>query len=286
MAFTFPVLQDKREGDVNVSLRDGMPIYQATWHYRLIAASPAMTRKEVLQFPGVPVVGDTVDDDAFGVCESVRADRSAENPIIWDITAIFTTLVMTVDVGGTQGNPSSDPTTWTPRRKTIFYQKDHWFYKDTLNKLYLNSAGQWLTGIPARKRTLVAWRFVQFEPATVTDEQIADRNEKTNASTFKGKAARTLLCCVEDSEIGNYYGRWLRLTQYLLKYDPLTWDTERYDVGTVYKSGSDWLPWLDKAGNVVEGGLDGSGGKVAIGTDPAKLTFRDYATDSFSFLRI
>lgn len=287
MITNFDRIAEKRDGGVYVSMRDGMPIYQTTYHYRFIAPDATYTRKQVLQYPGVPVVGETIDDDGLGQCESVRADRDEQNPALWDITAIFSSIVQEgANASGGAALPGSDPTTWTPRRKTIFYQKDHWFYRDKDNKLYVNSAKQWLTGVPPRKRTLVAWRFVQFEPATVTDEDIADRNEKVNSATFKGKAARTLLLCVEDSEVGNYYGRWLRFTQYLLKYDPKTWNTNRYDVGTVYISSGKYLPYLDAAGNVIEGALDGSGAKQAVGTDPAILTFKDYEESDFSFLRI
>jgi hypothetical protein len=87
-----------------------------------------------------------------------------------------------------------------------------------------------------------------------------------NSGTFKGRAAKTLLCTVVKSTIGFYYGQRLRFTQYELRYNVADWRLKRLDMS------SDGTP------------LDGAGAP-AVG-DPATLYFEQFATDSFSFLRV
>jgi hypothetical protein len=90
-----------------------------------------------------------------------------------------------------------------------------------------------------------------------------------------------------SSVIGFYYGSKRRLTRYALKYNTETWRHKRLDVGTVYLDAGAHLPYLDDAGNVMLGALDGSGGKATVGDPPAVLEFDMFAAVDFStFLRI
>jgi hypothetical protein len=66
----------------------------------------------------------------------------------------------------------------------------------------------------------------------------------------------------------------------------LNWRHKRLDVGTVFLDGGVHKPYEDDAGNVILGGLDGSGAKVAPGTEPNVLEFSMYPEVNFStFLR-
>jgi hypothetical protein len=117
-----------------------------------------------------------------------------------------------------------------------------------------------------RTRFIPIWSFFQFEAPTVTDETIIGRNEVVNSGTFKGRAAKTLLCTIVKSTIGFYYGQKLRFTQYELRYNVRTWQLKRLDMA------SDGTA------------LNGAG--AASAGAPAILTFDQFATDSFSFLRV
>tara|TARA_R110000868_G_C10791251_1_gene756319 strand:- start:774 stop:1049 length:276 start_codon:yes stop_codon:yes gene_type:complete len=89
-----------------------------------------------------------------------------------------------------------------------------------------------------------------------------------------------------SSVIGYYYGAARRLTKYALRYNSKTWLHKRLDVGTVYLSAGEHLPYLDAAGNVMLGGLDGAGAKVIAGDPPAVLEFDLYEAVAFAdFLR-
>lgn len=274
------LIGEKRQGDMTISLRDGQRVYECMYYYTIRGDAKTDSRKYIAEnTTGLPVVGLSTDDDNTGLCSSLRVDRRPDNPIIWDATARFESLIE-------QGNSlasGADPIAWIPRRKTIFFNKQEVSPTDATGAAYVNSAGDHLTGVQPRMRTLVGWRFIQFEAATVTDETIADRNETVNASTYKGRAAKTLLLTVEDSEVGTFYGLPLRLTQYLLKYDPLNWRSKYLDVGWNIKSAGVKKPYMID-GVHVEGALNGSG--AATNSSPSILSFDDYPTSTFSFLRI
>jgi hypothetical protein len=90
-----------------------------------------------------------------------------------------------------------------------------------------------------------------------------------------------------SSVIGFYYGNRRRLTRYALRYNIKTWKHKRLDVGTVYLESGKLKPYLDDDKNVILGGLDGFGAKVAAGTKPAVREFDQYDELAFAtFLRI
>lgn len=280
------VIGEKREGDVSVTSRGGgLTTIDETYHYIVQADSKTDSRSSVAACPGLPIVGSTLSAGGLAVCKSKQGTRRDDNPLLWDFTCSFSSEVEE-DSDQNQQAPGSDPNTWVPVRKTLFERIEEISFVDQSGARIANSAGQpFDTGI-VRPRYIPVWEFSQFEPATVTDETIIARNETVNSGTFKTIAAKKLLLIVVDSTLGFYYGQRRRLTTYRLKYNDRDWRQKRLDVGTVYKSGSDHLPYLDKSGNVMLGALDGSGAKQAVGTAPAVLYFDQYATSSFSFLRI
>ena len=287
---------ERREGETRVRSSDGIPVFESTYHFLVKADSLSASRLSILRDTvGLPIPGQTYLLDGFAMCRASNAVRRADQPLYWDVTCEFSTEVKETQ---SSQNPGSDPTAWIPLYITKFERITEVVTKDASGVAIANSAGQPFENGMTRTRSIVIWDLVQFEPATVTDEQIADRNETVNDDTFKGRAAHTLLLCVQSSEIGFYYGLRCRLTHYMLKYNKDNWKHKRLDVGTVYlgtvgEEEIDQLPYLD-AGDpdndippgVILGGLDGSGGKVAAGDPPAVLEFDMYTPIDFSaFLR-
>jgi hypothetical protein len=182
---------------------------------------------------------------------------------------------------------SGDPTAWIPIYETKFERLQENTTKDINGDAIANSSGQPFENGILRSRFIPIWEFFQLEAETVTDEQVIARNEIVNSAVFKGRAVKTLLCTVLSSVIGYYYGARRRLTRYSLRYNEYTWRHKRLDVGTVYLDAGVHKPYLDDEGNVMLGGLDGAGVKVAPGTAPFILEFDMYEQDDFAtFLRI
>lgn len=285
------LLGPKRTGEARLRSSDGAPVFESVYHFIVKADSKTASRASILATAGLPQLGDIDAGSSLGVCRSSVAVQREDHPLYWDVTCEFSTEVKESQ---DSQNPGSDPTTWKPVYETKFERIQEVVTEDASGVAIANSAGQPFENGMTRTRSIPVWEFFQFEPSTVTDEQVIDRNETVNNATFKGRAAHTLLLCVQSSVIGFYYGARLRFTHYALKYNKATWKHKRLDVGTVYLDTGDQVPYLDAGdpGNdippgVILGGLDGSGGKVAAGDPPAILEFDMYTPIDFSaFLRV
>jgi len=276
---------EKRVGDIRIRSKGGLPVIEETWEYLVTAASVSESnRLDVVTLDGLPVVNVSTSTSGLTICRSKSAVRRDENALMWDVTCEFSSEV---DEGSQTQDPESDPNAWVPIYETKFERLQEIVTKDVNGTPIANSAGQpFQTGLTI-SRFIPVWEFYQFEPESVTDEDVIERNETLNDATFKGRAAETLLLTVLTSVVGFYYGSRRRLTKYSLKYNDRTWTHKRLDVGTVYLDTGALKPYLDSSGNVMLGGLNGSGAKVTAGSDPSVLEFDIYPTTTFtSFLRL
>lgn len=277
------VLGERREGDIRITGTGGLPKVEETFSYQVLMDSKTATRLEAATIAGLPITNVTRSSGGYTVCKTKSARRNETNPRLWEITCTFSSEV---EEGSEEQDPETNPTEWVPvwtskRERLVENQAE-----DVNGDPIANSAGQPFAGGVAIPRTIPVWEFWQFEPATVTDIQIADRCETVNNATFKGFAAKTLLLSVNDSSVGFYYGQRLRLTQYSLKHNKKDWRFRAQDRGTAFLNGGNLEPYTDEEGNVINGPLDGAGGKQAAGTGPATLNFDIYDDIDFSgFLR-
>jgi hypothetical protein len=278
------ILGERSEARSSVRSSGGIPVLDEAYHYLVRTTNVAEDRLTVLSAPGLPQVGATVSSNGAAICRSVDAVRRPEQRTLWDVTATFSSEV---DERQTTQAVSGDPTLWVPIYETKFERFQEILTEDVDGDAIANSAGQpFETGI-LRSRFILIWEFYQFEAATITDEQVLDRNEIVNLEIFKGKAVNTLLCTVMSSVVGFYYGARRRLTRYAIRYNSKTWKHKRLDVGTAYLSDNKHKPYLDDNGNVILGGLNGAGGKVPVGDKPAILEFDQYPQVAFAdFLRV
>lgn len=280
---THVFLGEQREGRSSIRSSGGLPVLDETYYHAVRADSTTADRLAILATPGVPVPGTTVSAWGGAICKHVEATRRKDQVTYWDIVSEFSS---DVDERQSSFNPRTDPEAWVPVYETKFERLQENVTKDTSGVAVANSAGQPFENGIIRARFIPIWELFQFESASVTDEQVIARNEVVNDATFRGKAAKTLLCSVMSSVIGYYYGARRRLTRYSLRYNVQTWQHKRLDVGTVYLSAGEHEPYLDAAGNIMLGGLDGSGAKVTPGDPPFVLVFDLYESAAFdTFLR-
>jgi hypothetical protein len=282
----------QQDGDRSLS-------FSSSITFLVVTSDKSVTREEVLLLtPGLPVVG--VSYGAIqAICKSKKATRRAENPIYWDVVCEFETGSEKQRQNPT--NISDDPTTWIPVfRVDSFLTKERVLTTDktpasagnvnfgtTGPYKITNSAKQPFEDPLTETVQLCQFSFEQFEDPSQDLNDIMDRNDTVNSTTFAGRSARTLLCNVTGAELGSYggYPAW-RIT-YQMTYDRDTHDEKRLDVGTCYMKGGTYLsagvqaPYTESTNNVqIVGNLDGTGGKSAL---PAVLTFRtktelDFAT--------
>lgn len=279
------LIDHKRDGEIRLTYRGGTLLVEETHHYLILADYKTEPYTTIATASGCPFPGVSTSAGGIAICKSFVGRPRERNPLYWDFVAEFSSEV---PEGNDTNDPTVDPTTWIPEYRSKFERIQETVATDKNGDAVANSTGQpYETGLTIN-RTIPCWEFLQFESASVTDETLADRNETVNSGTFKGRSAKTLLCVVLDSEIGRYYGQRRRLTKYQLKWNSKKWTHKRQDVGTVYKSGSDLLPYLDSDGvSVILGALDGAGGKQTVGDPPAVNEFDIYEPiDFYTFLRV
>jgi hypothetical protein len=285
---THILLGEQRKGETSIRSSSGSPVIDETYYYLVQADSSTASRDSIMLTTGVPICGYTVSPDGYALCNSVQATRREDQVFLWDIVATFSSDVDDRQSGssGSSGSGGSDPETWIPIYETKFERLQEIMTKDSSDVAVANSAGQPFENGIIRARFIPIWELFQFESSSVTDEQVLERNEVVNDATFRGRLEKTLLCTVMSSVIGYYYGASRRLTKYSLRYNKQTWKHKRLDVGTVYLDAGVHKPYLDSAGNVMLGGLDGAGAKVTIGDPPSVLEFDQYPVVTFdTFLR-
>lgn len=281
------VLGEKREGSARIRSSGGIPTIEETYVFLVRAESKSTSRYSVLATSGLPVVNVSASSYGLTICRTKDAVRREDQPDLWDVTCEFSSEVEEGQDSGAGQDPESDPETWIPVYETKFERREEVVTKDWAGNAIANSAGQaYPTGLLI-SRFLPVWEFYQIESASLTDEDIIARNEKVNSSSFKGRAAHTLLCTVVSSVRGYYYGAARRLTQYRLVYNDRNWKHKRLDVGPSYLDSGSRKPYFNNDTDrvVINGPLNGSGGKVAVGSPPAIREFEMYEAISFLFLR-
>jgi hypothetical protein len=277
------IMGERREGDIRIRSSSGIPQIDETYVFLVKSDNKNNSRLNISQTPGLPIVGVTVSSFGLTVCKTKNAVRDPNNPLYWEVTCEFSSVV---EEGQSSQDPQTNPTAWVPVYETKFERSQKVVVRDFAGAAVVNSAGQAFDNGLTISRFLPVWDFFQFEPATVTDEEIIERNEVVNSTAFRGRAIKTLLCTVTSSKIGFYYGVPLRLTQYSLKYDPLTWIHRRLDIGSQFLDGGVLKDYLSADGSVIRGGLNGTGGKVSAGSPAAIRSFDMYASKDFNtFLR-
>ncbi len=288
------LIGEDRQGGVRISSSGGAPVLEETYIFKVLADNKYVSRAVILSTPGLPRRGVTRSAYGLTVCKSISGDRSDENPRLWVFVCEFSS---DVEEGQDSQDLDADPATWVPVYKTKFERLTEVSLTDVAGVAIANSAGQPFTSGQTVGRMIPLWEFYQFEPATVTDEDVLDRSESINDAEFKECAAKTLLIVVLSSEIGFYYGQRRRLTQYQLKYNRKKWTQKVLDVGTEFKVGDDFKAYTiieikggvsSDTGIVINGPLNGAGGKQPNRSDPpAVLEFELFpSVDISAFLRV
>jgi hypothetical protein len=274
----------QRKGQATLRSRRGVPVFEESYYYLVQADDPGQQRLEILRTPGLPLPGRDTSAGGLAVCTSNSANQREDNLLLWDVQSDYSSEV---EEGQDSQDPDTDPQAWIPVYETKFERIQEPASKDRLDAPIANSAGAPFEVGVMLSRFIPIWEFYQIEAATVTDEQLLERNEVTNSGVFKGRPAKSLLCTVLSSSLGFFYGQRRRLTQYQLKYNSKLWTHKRLDTGTYYKVGGAYEPYYDNTTekNIVLGALDGSGGKATVGDGPAILEFDIYEPSDFSFLR-
>lgn len=296
------ILGEKRSGSAKLTQqgKNGLS-FSSTVEFLVVAADTSVTREEILLLtPGLPIVG-LVYGPLNATCTSKDCTRRTDNALYWDVKCEFETA--REEQRQDQNNPSPDPTTWVPIFKVdSFINKPKVITSDRTpagaGNVNFGYAGPYSIHNSARQpfeepltvnRLLAQFSFVQFEDPTQSLDEIMERNESVNSTSFAGFASRTLLLNVTGAELGTYGGYYAWRVTYQATYDKEKHDVKLLDVGSVYLTGGttasgNQVPYQDSLNSYrIVGNLNGTGGKA---TNAATLTFRIYEEIDFgSFIR-
>lgn len=220
---------EQRKGNIRVAYKKGTQVVEETYHYLVSTSEPA-TREEIVASVGFPSPGLTVSPSGLGRCTNYSLVRKENNILYWDLEVNYSNN-LEEDTGGGGGG---DPKDWVPVYETFLEPYTEYIVQDLDGRPVVNGAGTpYRDGLPVEK-DIIRWDFFQFEAATITDEQIADRNNTINSVTFKTRAKHTLLLKIRRSVVGFYYGFPCRMTEYSLLWKESNWHSRLPNAGQTF----------------------------------------------------
>lgn len=233
----------------------------------------------VLSTAGLPRVMLTTVDGTAGqcVCTDVSPKQDEGCPYTWTVDVEFST---NAEKQENSGDPN--PTTWVPVYSGKVEHYPEVIYEDFSSppKKYLNSAKDKFPEPLIVKRPVIVYDFYQYEPASITDVQIGDRNDTVNTASIRGFAAETLKLTVTTFERGWFFGFPAVRINYSVAYKKNKWLNTPLDMGYSYLTATGERIASDK---IVC--LNPDGTKKADNATPDVLTFKEFRQISFSFLR-
>lgn len=247
------------------------------------------TREEVL----LTTVNAPIVNLPYGplnaTCISKDVERIETNPLYWEMTCEFDTA--SDDQKPDPQDPTNpDPTTWISIWKiNVSSDNEKTIWKDfsTTPAAIANTAGELYDPLPTIKQSLCSFRFTQYEPASLTLKQIADRNHKVNETVFNGFDDLSLLLHVKDADLGVYNGVYCWKIDYEVTYNPQSWLTEMYSWGWNFIDGGGKLVPYKIDNTLVFGPLNSTGGKAADPDSAFKQEFLLIEKLEFStFIRV
>jgi len=276
-----------REGGIRARYSKGIVSREEDHHFFVQADSLTQLRSDIIySTAGLPIPGQTIFNGML--CIGSDAVRTKENGLVWEVTCTMSTDVEGIDpTNPATGPQAGDPTLWIPIRSTLYERAEEYFLKDINGINVANSVGDFFENGIIRARWLLSWDFVQFDRASVTDEEVMEWNEVVNKTEWKSKPAKTWLCRVLDSEVGFYAGYACRKTIFRVTYNKSNWRVKRADRGYYYKDGATKKRYLDEWKNHILGPLNGTGGKATDAASAAIREFDEFEDVEFKdFLRV
>lgn len=247
-------------------------------------------------------IGDPFFDDPFARLIRVGpAKRSEVSRLIWRVPLLYTTQF------------SDDDADDAVKKPDLRRQKKRWTF-ETMQVPFTQDAV--VAAVPVANSadepiedyvdSVIPVLTVERFQATFDPDTILDYANHTNANTFFGAPAKSVLCAgIEADDDGTesagnevWEGLLYQRVRYVFKFKiPITednkgWVSRYVDAGTRYLSGGEYLPYMSDFDATIGstqrilGNLDGAGGKLTVGDPLHILEFEKYARADFDLLNI
>jgi hypothetical protein len=271
----------KGKGGKLTSTDKGM-VYTESRTAVVISTIPNDSPYNVCLTAGLPKVGIDFLTPTGAVCTDLDPKQDSNSPYVW-----FVGIEYSTDVNQQDTSSGDDPTAWVPRYKGKIQTIPEVLYQDfsTPPKPYLNSAFSKFPEPLIVNRPIIVYDFVQYEPDTLTDVQIGDRNDTVNSAALTGRgfAAQTLKMSITEFERGYYYGYPCVRINYSVAYKKNKWLNIPIDAGYDFYTTDGTTFEKQRSDTFVL--LNSNGTKRPDSSGPLYLEFKQYREISFSFLR-
>jgi hypothetical protein len=210
--------------------KNGVLLREETRTFDVVADSAFINRLDVLATDNLPKFGNIINGMAV---KAMNATRNDDHQLRWEVA-----ITLSSEVEENQNNPDSpsgsgDPTTWTPVARCTFEPYEETIAKDlsSSKKPWLNSAKRSFETARVRTRRVANVPFSQFEPISTKLDQLMDRCDTINATTYKTRDKHQLLLAIEDANIVQINGFRCWRVDYLCKFKKDTWIFKQLDYG-------------------------------------------------------
>lgn len=229
-----------RKGQLQAT-RDGMT-YSVDREYFVLSDTKTESELNVLATTGLPIIGlSSLSGFPGTICRSLSPQQDAKQPMLWTVTANFSTEPINQQPDSTGGTPNPDPTTWFPVYRGQMQYYHEVIYEDfsSTPKKYVNYAGVPFSEPLTITRPIIVYDFWQYEASSVTDKAIGDRNDCINSSAFTKNGVTypqyTLKVSIPEFERGFYFGYSCVRIHYQVAYKPSKWTISPLQVGYEYR---------------------------------------------------
>jgi hypothetical protein len=281
-------LKGRRKGTTGkLSKSGGKIVYTETWLYCVISDIINESPLNVINTPGLPQIEYSSAPNTGGICVCTGLDpkQNAQSPYVWEVTVEFSTDTKDQDTN----NNNPDPTQWKPLYEGKVETYPEVMYQDfsPTPLRYVNSAKSKFPEPLIVNRPIIVYDFFQYEPATLTDIAIGDRNDTINdAAARNGMFPKySLKCTISNFERGWFYNTACVRVNYSIAYKKSLWLNKPLDVGYEYYSYDSAQNKWSKLTSDFLVALNTNGTKRADNADADFLEFISHRPIPFTFLR-
>lgn len=217
------IIGQKRGKTATLNGGDGNISYSTTITYIIYDDTGLLSEAAILTTAGLPVINTplTLPDVPFNVaCKSKQAQQWESNNKYWTVTCELDNQLFQTSSGGGGGDKetdSTDPTTWIPLYDLSFEQDEEICWTDTNGIAIVNFARRRYDTALTRKRLITCLRFVQYEPAYLSSNQIIGYHESVNKTPFFGQPKWSWMLEIVDADLGFRNGIYCWRVEMMIK---------------------------------------------------------------------
>lgn len=175
--------------------------------YDVRDSTATLTESQILESAGLPKINQIVQVDGSRIpvaCKRKEAVEDVAKKGYWTVTCHCDNLPgkasQALGTGESEDDPT-DPTQWTVIVDPSFETTEVLIETDVFGNAIENFAGRPYADAKTRRALVTVLPFTQYEPASLTLDQITERNDTISDGIYLGKAKGAWHLSIEDSDL-------------------------------------------------------------------------------------